>query len=95
MVTNLATAAPALVSPGLDLELSFTQALQGLGLSPQIAHLIWLPLPMALVLVALVLVYSNSPSALVVEAEDLYVSAYFAELSVVHPPLCLFCLLPF
>jgi len=37
MVTPLATAAPALVSPGLDLELSFSEALQGFGLSPQAA----------------------------------------------------------
>ena len=42
----------ALVSPGLDLEVSFTEAMQGLGLSPQLAHILWLPLPMALVLVA-------------------------------------------
>ena len=54
MVTPFATAAPALVSPGLDLELSFSEALQGVGLSPQAAHLLWLPLPMLLVLVAAV-----------------------------------------
>ena len=54
MVTPFATAAPALVSPGLDLELSFSEALQGVGLSPQTAHLLWLPLPMLLVLVAAV-----------------------------------------
>ena len=46
MVTNTA--------PGLDLEASFEQALQGLGLSPGAAHLLWLPLPMVLVLVAAV-----------------------------------------
>ncbi|HJN33175.1 MULTISPECIES: NADH-quinone oxidoreductase subunit NuoH [Prochlorococcus] len=40
------------MSSGLDLELSFSQSLQGLGLSPQMAHLIWLPLPMLLVLTA-------------------------------------------
>lgn len=54
MVTPFATAAPALVSPGLDLEWSFSEALQGVGLSPQTAHLLWLPLPMLLVLVAAV-----------------------------------------
>ena len=52
MVTTFATATSGLVSSGLDLELSFSQSLQGLGLSPQIAHLIWLPLPMLLVLTA-------------------------------------------
>ena len=41
-----------MVSPGLDLELSFSQALQGLGLSAEAARLLWLPLPMLLVLVA-------------------------------------------
>ena len=46
MVTNTA--------PGLDLESSFEQALQGFGLSPGAAHLLWLPLPMVLVLVAAV-----------------------------------------
>ena len=54
MVTPLATTTTALVSPGLDLELSFSQALQGFGLSADVAHLIWLPLPMLLVLVAAV-----------------------------------------
>ena len=32
-----------MVSPGLDLELSFSQAVQGLGLSAQAARLLWLP----------------------------------------------------
>ena len=32
-----------MVSPGLDLEVSFSQALQGLGLSPEAARLLWLP----------------------------------------------------
>ncbi|MFZ9318659.1 MAG: NADH-quinone oxidoreductase subunit H, partial [Vulcanococcus sp.] len=45
---------PAVVSAGLDLEASFTDVLQGLGLSPGAAHLLWLPLPMLLVLVAAV-----------------------------------------
>ncbi len=52
MVTTFATATSGLVSSGLDLELSFSQSLQGLGLSPQVAHLLWLPLPMLLVLTA-------------------------------------------
>ena len=54
MVTFLATSAPALVSPGLDLERSFSQALENFGLSEQAARLIWLPFPMLLVLVAAV-----------------------------------------
>ncbi len=54
MVTTLATTAPALVSPGLDLEQSFSQALEGFGLSAQAARMLWLPFPMLLVLVAAV-----------------------------------------
>ena len=54
MVTTLATTAPALVSPGLDLEQSFSQALEGLGISAQAARMLWLPFPMLLVLVAAV-----------------------------------------
>jgi NAD(P)H-quinone oxidoreductase subunit 1 len=50
----MVTATPAVVSPGLDLEASFTSVLEGLGLSPGAAHLLWLPLPMLLVLVAAV-----------------------------------------
>ena len=54
MVTTLATTAPALVSPGLDLEQSFSQALEALGISAQAARMLWLPFPMLLVLVAAV-----------------------------------------
>ena len=43
-----------MVSPGLDLESSFSQAVQGLGLSADVARLLWLPLPMLLVLIAAV-----------------------------------------
>ena len=50
----MVTATPAVVSPGLDLEASFTSVLEGFGLSPGAAHLLWLPLPMLLVLVAAV-----------------------------------------
>ncbi|NDF62000.1 MAG: NADH-quinone oxidoreductase subunit H, partial [Synechococcaceae bacterium WBB_3_034] len=42
------------MSSGLDLEGSFTSVLEGLGLSHGAAHLLWLPLPMLLVLVAAV-----------------------------------------
>ncbi len=55
MVTPLGTASQVLTTPGIDLELSFNQAMQGLGLSSEVAHLIWLPLPMLLVLVAAVI----------------------------------------
>ena len=54
MVPPFATTTTALVTPGLDLERSFSEALQGIGLSSDLAHLIWLPLPMLLVLVAAV-----------------------------------------
>ena len=54
MVTSPGTATQVLTSPGIDLELSFNQAMKGLGLSSEVAHLIWLPLPMLLVLVAAV-----------------------------------------
>jgi len=51
MVTlPVATLPPA----GLDLQASFLDVLQGLGLSDGLAHLLWLPLPMVLVLVAAV-----------------------------------------
>ncbi len=43
-----------LLTPGIDLEFSFTEALIGFGLSPQLAHLLWLPLPMLLVLIGAV-----------------------------------------
>ncbi len=44
----------AAVPPGIDLQSGFTTILEGFGLSPAAAHLIWLPLPMLLVLVAAV-----------------------------------------
>ncbi len=48
MVTN------PVVSPGLDLQTGFLQTLDGLGVSPGAARLLWLPLPMLLVLVGAV-----------------------------------------
>jgi NAD(P)H-quinone oxidoreductase subunit 1 len=45
---------PAVVTPGLDLQASVLDLLEGFGLSPGLAHLIWLPLPMLTVLVAAV-----------------------------------------
>jgi len=44
----------AAISTGLDLQSSFTATLEGYGLTPATAHLLWLPLPMLLVLVAAV-----------------------------------------
>ena len=38
----------------LDLEYSFNEILKGFGLSNELAHIIWLPLPMLLVLVSAV-----------------------------------------
>ena len=54
LATTTAATTAGVVAPGLDLEASFTDLLQGLGLSPGAAHLLWLPLPMLLVLVAAV-----------------------------------------
>ena len=45
---------PGFVTPGLDLQASFSSLLEGLGVSPGLARVIWLPLPMLLVLVAAV-----------------------------------------
>ena len=45
----------ALVGPGLDLELSFTEILRGIGCSPEVAHILWLPLPILLTLVSAVI----------------------------------------
>ncbi len=58
-MTTAATLSPppvleAAVPPGIDLQSGFTTILEGFGLSPAAAHLIWLPLPMLLVLVAAV-----------------------------------------
>ena len=44
----------AVVTPGLDLQASFLELLDGFGLSEGLAHLLWLPLPMLTVLVAAV-----------------------------------------
>jgi NAD(P)H-quinone oxidoreductase subunit 1 len=43
-----------LTGTGLDLQSSFVDTLQGLGMSTGLAHLLWLPLPMVMVLVAAV-----------------------------------------
>ncbi len=52
MFTTLKIAFVAVVNTGLDLEVSFNHLLQDVGLSSSIAHLLWLPLPMLLVLTA-------------------------------------------
>ncbi len=43
---------PILMNTGIDIELSFNNALQGLGFSKSFAHMLWLPLPMLVVLTA-------------------------------------------
>jgi NAD(P)H-quinone oxidoreductase subunit 1 len=48
MVTN------TVVSPGLDLQSGFTDLLQGFGVGPGAARLLWLPLPMLMVLASAV-----------------------------------------
>ena len=45
---------PGFVAAGLDLQASFRALLEGWGLSPALANVIWLPLPMLLVLTAAV-----------------------------------------
>jgi NAD(P)H-quinone oxidoreductase subunit 1 len=45
---------PGFVAAGLDLQASFRALLEGLGLSPGLANVLWLPLPMLLVLTAAV-----------------------------------------
>ncbi len=52
MFTTLKIVFIAVVDTGLDLEISFNHLLQGIGLPSSIAHLLWLPLPMLLVLTA-------------------------------------------
>tara|TARA_Y100001968_G_scaffold331466_1_gene386242 strand:- start:7661 stop:8815 length:1155 start_codon:yes stop_codon:yes gene_type:complete len=52
MPANLNTALLAIVSSGIDIELSFNEALKGFGISPEIAHILWIPFPMGLVLAA-------------------------------------------
>ena len=42
------------MNSGLDLEYSFNEILKGFGLSNELAHIIWLRLPMLLVLVSAV-----------------------------------------
>jgi NAD(P)H-quinone oxidoreductase subunit 1 len=45
---------PGFVAAGLDLQASFRALLEGFGLSPGLANVLWLPLPMLLVLTAAV-----------------------------------------
>ena len=44
----------AIAGSGLDLQAGFTSVLEGIGLPPGAAHLLWLPLPMLAVLTAAV-----------------------------------------
>ena len=50
MFTTLTMVFGDVVNTGLDLEMSFNHLLEGMGMSANIAHLLWLPLPMLLVL---------------------------------------------
>ena len=52
MITTLNIVFVAVVNTGLDLEITFNHLLEGIGLPSSIAHLLWLPLPMLLVLSA-------------------------------------------
>jgi len=52
MFTTLKIVFIAVVNTGLDLEVSFNHLMEGMGLPSSIAHLLWLPLPMLLVLTA-------------------------------------------
>ena len=52
MFTTLTMVFGDVVNTGLDLEMSFNHLLQGMGMSANFAHLLWLPLPMLLVLTA-------------------------------------------
>jgi NAD(P)H-quinone oxidoreductase subunit 1 len=45
---------PGSVAAGIDLQASFRSLLEGIGLSPGLARVVWLPLPMLLVLTAAV-----------------------------------------
>ncbi len=55
MVTSSVTTSQVLITQGIDIELSFNQAMEGIGISPDFSHLLWLPLPMLLVLIAAVI----------------------------------------
>ncbi len=52
MFTPLTIILGDVMNTGLDLEVSFNHLLQGWGISPNVSHLLWLPLPMLLVLSA-------------------------------------------
>ena len=43
------------MNSGIDLEMSFNQAIEGFGISSEIAHILWLPFPMLVVLIAAVI----------------------------------------
>ena len=43
------------MNSGIDIEFSFNQALTNIGISPEIAHILWIPFPMGLVLIAAII----------------------------------------
>ena len=55
MIINFSTFPLELATSTIDLEFSFTEAMKGIGLTNELAHILWLPLPMLLVLVAAVI----------------------------------------
>ncbi|WP_320673592.1 NADH-quinone oxidoreductase subunit NuoH [Prochlorococcus sp. MIT 1341] len=52
LVNTFVTTLLGTAGSGIDLELSFTNVFQGLGFSSELAHVLWLPFPMLLVLIA-------------------------------------------
>lgn len=52
MFTTLGIVLGTVLNTELDLEVGFNSILQGFGLSKELAHILWLPLPMLLVLTA-------------------------------------------
>ncbi len=55
IVTTFAPITICTAVSGIDLELSFVDAVKGWGLSSELAHVLWLPFPMLLVLVAAII----------------------------------------
>ena len=55
MLATLKTVLATAMNSGIDIELSFNKIMEGFGVSAEIAHILWLPLPMLLVLAAAVI----------------------------------------
>ena len=62
MLATLETVIATAMSPGIDIELGFNKVMEGFGVSAEIAHILWLPLPMLLVLAVIAATFpSNFP----------------------------------